>query len=107
MPAAYSADIRGRVIARVESGSRDARPRISLRSARVQQSDGFFPRAIESQAGQAARREHVAALEKHTDFLLALIEEQPDLTLDEIVCAMRKQKNSGQSHVCVALLQAS
>ena len=27
-------------------------------------------------------------LEKHTDFLLALIEEQPDLTLDEIVCAM-------------------
>ena len=43
MPAAYSADIRGRVIARVESGSRDARPRISLRSARVQQSDGFLP----------------------------------------------------------------
>ena len=34
-------------------------------------------------------------MEKHTDFLLALIEEQPDLTLDEIVCAMRKQRIPG------------
>ena len=34
-------------------------------------------------------------MEKHTDFLLALIEEQPDLTLDEIVCAMRKQNIPG------------
>ena len=34
-------------------------------------------------------------LEKHTDSFLALIEEQPDLTLDEIVCAMRKQRIPG------------
>jgi transposase len=30
-------------------------------------------------------------LEDHADFLLALIEARPDLTLDEVVCAMRKQ----------------
>ena len=46
-------------------------------------------------------------LEKHTDFLLALIEEQPDLTLDEIVCGDAQAKDFRQSHVCVALLQAS
>jgi hypothetical protein len=29
-------------------------------------------------------------LEKHADVLLALIEVEPDLTLDEVVCAMRQ-----------------
>ena len=30
-------------------------------------------------------------LEKYANFLLTLIEGQPDLTLDEVVCAMRKR----------------
>jgi hypothetical protein len=30
-------------------------------------------------------------LEKHADFLLALIEVEPDLTLDEVVCAMHNR----------------
>jgi transposase len=34
-------------------------------------------------------------LEKHSRFLLALIAEQPDMTLDEIVAAMRKRKIAG------------
>ena len=34
-------------------------------------------------------------LEKYTTFLLTLIEGQPDLTLDEVVCAMRKRKLPG------------
>jgi transposase len=34
-------------------------------------------------------------LEEHADFLLALIEEQTDLTLDEMVLAMRKHKIPG------------
>ena len=34
-------------------------------------------------------------LEKYANFLLTLIEGQPDLTLDEVVCAMRKRKVSG------------
>ena len=34
-------------------------------------------------------------LEKYANFLLTPIEGQPDLTLDEVVCAMRKRKLSG------------
>jgi len=34
-------------------------------------------------------------LEKHADFLLALIEVEPDLILDEVVSAMRKHKIPG------------
>ena len=34
-------------------------------------------------------------MEKHSDFLLGLIEQQPDLTLDEVVLAMRKHKIPG------------
>ena len=34
-------------------------------------------------------------LEKYANFLLTLIEGQPDLTLDEVVCAMRKRKLPG------------
>ena len=34
----------------------------------------------------------ISPLEKHADFLLGLIEKQSDLTLDEVVLAMRKHK---------------
>ena len=34
-------------------------------------------------------------LEAHADFLLVLIADQPDLTLDEIVAAMRKRRIAG------------
>jgi transposase len=34
-------------------------------------------------------------LEKHAEWLLALVGDQPDLTLDEVVCAMRKHKIPG------------
>jgi transposase len=37
----------------------------------------------------------VSPLEKHAEWLLALIGKQPDLTLDEIVLAMHKQRISG------------
>ena len=37
----------------------------------------------------------ISPLEKHADFLLGLIEKQPDLTLDEVVLAMRKHKIPG------------
>ena len=42
---------------------------------------------------QAARR--ASPLEVHTPWLLTLIEEQPDLTLDEVVSAMRKHGIAG------------
>ena len=44
--------------------------------------------------GQAERGQHLAA-GAHADVLLALIAEQPDLTLDEIVAAMRKRRIAG------------
>jgi hypothetical protein len=34
-------------------------------------------------------------LEEHADFLLDLIVEQPDLTLDEVVAAMKKRRIPG------------
>jgi transposase len=37
----------------------------------------------------------MSPLEKHADFLLGLIAKQPDLTLDEIVAAMRKRRIAG------------
>ena len=37
----------------------------------------------------------ISPLEAHADFLLGLIAEQPDLTLDEIVAAMRKRRIAG------------
>jgi transposase len=37
----------------------------------------------------------ISPLEAHVDFLLGLIAEQPDLTLDEIVAVMRKRRIAG------------
>jgi transposase len=37
----------------------------------------------------------VSPLEEHASWLLALIAEQPDLTLDEAVAAMRKRRIAG------------
>ena len=34
----------------------------------------------------------MSPLEEHEDFILGLIKEQPDMTLDEIVAAMKKAK---------------
>ena len=41
---------------------------------------------------QAERRVALSPLEAHADFLLALIADHPDLTLDEIVAVMRKRR---------------
>ena len=37
----------------------------------------------------------ISPLEQHVEFLLGLIANQPDLTLDEIVAAMRKRRIAG------------
>ena len=46
-------------------------------------------------AARPNRGAEASPLEKHADFLLGLIEKQPDLTLDEVVLAMRKHKIPG------------
>jgi transposase len=95
MPKAYSADIRGRVIARVEG-------RASRREAgehfEVSPSTAIkWVKCFRETGNCAAKRRggSTSPLEKHAAFLLALIEEQCDLTLDEVVCAMRRRRIRG------------
>src|SRR5262249_16410063 len=95
MPKAYSTDMRARVIARGESGAsrREAAEHYEVSaSTAVIWVKGFCA------SGQGARQRpggSAAPLEEHGEFLLALIDEQPDLTLDEVVSAMRRHKIPG------------
>src|SRR6266404_9762599 len=95
MPKSYSADIRMRVIARVEGGAsrREAAEQLDISpSAAVKWVKCFH------ETGSCAAKPRggsISPLEKHSDFLLGLIEQQSDLTLDEVVLAMRKHKIPG------------
>jgi transposase len=95
MPRAYSADMRARVIARVESG---ASRREAAEHYEVSASTAVTWVKCFRESGRCAAKPRggsVSPLEEHGEFLLALIDEQPDLTLDEVVCAMRKHKVPG------------
>ena len=89
MPKPYFIDLRGGVIEDVESGAsrREAAERYGLSSSVVV----IWMQRFEETRSVAARPSggSTSPLEKHADFLLALIAEQPDLTLDEIVAAVR------------------
>ena len=92
MPTAYSCDIRGRVIARMESG---ASQREAAEQFEISPSAAIKWVACFRATGRCAAKPRggsTSPLEEHADFLLALIEEQTDLTLDEMVLAMRKHK---------------
>jgi transposase len=95
MPTAYSADLRGRVIARVESGAsrREAAEQFEISPSIAIKWVACF-RATGSCAAKP-RGGSTSPLEAHADFLLALIAEQPDLTLDEIVLVMRRHRIAG------------
>lgn len=95
MPRAYSADIRARVIARVESGAsrRDAAEHYEVSPSTAVIWVKYF-----RETGRCAAKPRggsVSPLEAHAEFLLALIDEQPDLTLDEVIAAMRRHKVPG------------
>jgi putative transposase len=95
MAKAYSADMRQRVIGRVESG---ASRREAAEHYEVSPSTAVIWVKCFRETGQCAAKPRggsTSPLEKHTDFLLALIEVEPDLTLDDVVCAMRKHKVPG------------
>jgi transposase len=95
MPKPYSEDLRERVIEAIESGA-----------SRREAAENF--RLSPSSAVKWWRRWHdtgsvrakpsggsESPLEEHAGWLLALIAAQPDLTLDEIVTAMRKRRIPG------------
>jgi transposase len=95
MAKAYSADMRQRVIDRVESG---ASRREAAEHYEVSPSTAVIWVKCFRETGRCAaqpRGGSTSPLEKYSDFLLALIEVEPDLTLDEVVCAMRKHKIPG------------
>ena len=95
MPAAYSSDIRGRVIASVEGGSsrREAAEEFDVSaSSAIKWVAAYRTTGI---CAAKPRGGSTSPLEKYANFLLTLIEGHPDLTLDEVVCAMRKRKIPG------------
>jgi transposase len=95
MPRAYSADMRTRVIARVESG---ASRREAAEHYEVSPSTAVIWVKCFRESGRCAAKPRGGSsspLEEHAEFLLALIEEQSDLTLDEVVAVMRRNKVSG------------
>ncbi len=95
MPNPYSAEMRERVIARVESGAsrREAAEHFEISaSAAVKWLQRW------RDAGSSTARRHggsTSPLEKQANWLLALIAKQPDLTLDEVLAAMRKRRIAG------------
>jgi transposase len=95
MPKPYSIDLRGRVIEDVESGAsrREAAESYGLSPSVVV----IWMQRFEETGSVAAKPSggSTSPLEKHADFLLALIAEQPDLTLDELVAAMRRRRIAG------------
>jgi transposase len=88
-------DLRERVLDAVETGAsrREAAERFEVSASSAVK---WMQRWHET--GSVAAKPtggSISPLEKHADFLLALIAEQPDLTLDEIVAAMRKRRIAG------------
>lgn len=95
MPRAYSADMRARVIGRVESG---ASRREAAEHYEVSASTAVIWVKCFRETGRCAAKPRggsISPLEERAEFLLALIDEQPDLTLDEVVVAMGRNKVSG------------
>src|SRR5499426_4086097 len=95
MPRPYSNDLRARVIEAIEAGAsrREAAERYELSPSVVV----LWAQRFEQTGSVAAKPSggSTSPLEEHAEFLLGLIVEQPDLTLDEIVAAMRKKRIPG------------
>ena len=95
MPKAYSEDMRTRLIARVESGEsrREAAEHYEVSASTAVNWVKCF-----RETGRCAAKPRggsVSPLEEHGEFLLGLIDEQPDLTLDEVISRMRRHKIPG------------
>ena len=95
MPSSYSADMRERVIARVESGAsrREAAEHFEISpSAAIKWLQRWND---DGSAASIPRGGSTSPLEEQANWLLALIAKQPDLTLDEALVAMRKRGIAG------------
>jgi transposase len=95
MPKPYSRDLRERVIETIEAGA-------SRREAA--ELYGISPSVVviwvqrwkaTGTIGAKPSGGSISPLEDHVEFLLRLVTEQPDLTLDEVVAAMSKARIAG------------
>ena len=95
MPKPYSDDLRGRVIEDVVTGAsrREAAERYGISPSVVV----IWAQRFEATGSVAAKPSggSTSPLERHAQFLLGLIAQEPDLTLDEIVAAMGKRRIAG------------
>jgi transposase len=95
MPKPYSADLRVRVVEAVDEGAtrHEAAERfgVSVSSAVRWHQAWRHEGTIEAKRYGGSR----SPLEDHAEEILAVIEEQPDLTLAETVAVMRKRKIPG------------
>jgi transposase len=95
MPKPYSRDLRERVIESIEAGAsrREAAELYGISPSVVV----IWVQRCKATGGIAAKPSggSVSPLEDHAKFLLGLVTEQPDLTLDEIVAAMSKARIAG------------
>jgi transposase len=95
MPKPYSVDLRARVIEDVQSGAsrREAANEYGISPSVVI----IWAQRFEESGSLAPKPSggSISPLEAQAKFLLGLIAEKPDLTLDEIVAAMRKRKIAG------------
>ena len=95
MPRPYGSDLRARVIGDVASGAsrREAAEHYGISPSVVV----IWAQRFETTGSVAAKPSggSTSPLERHAEFLLALVAEQPDLTLDEIVAAMSKRRIKG------------
>ena len=95
MPKACSLDLRVRVLRAVEAG---ASRREAAECVEVSASSAIKWMQRLNENGSIAAKPSggsISPLEAHAAVLLRLITEQPDLTLDEIVAAMRKRRIAG------------
>ena len=92
MPKPCSVDLRERVLEAVMAGAsrREAAERFEISASSavkwLQRWDETGSVVAKPTGGS------ISPLEEHADFLLGLIAEQSDLTLDEVVAAMRKRR---------------
>jgi len=95
MPKPYSIDLRARAIDDVVTGAsrRETAERYGLSPSVVV----IWMQRYEETGCVAAKPSggSTSPLEKHAGFLLGLITERPDMTLDEIVAAIRKRRIAG------------
>jgi len=95
MPISYSSDLRERVIEAVEVGAsrREAAERFDVSASSAIRWLQSWQK--EGSCAAKPRGGSRSALEDDAEEILALVDEQPDWTLDELIVAMHKRRMAG------------